>query len=92
MNIYERCVIEWGKTTQIVVVMEELAELIQACSKYIRNGKVTNNLYNEIADVEIMIGQLKHIADIDEDKLAGWKATIIKGIEHRLYNSTIFNH
>ena len=55
----------FGEKEQIAMCMEECAELIQACSKYLRDdsgGKNTeDSVVEEIADVEIMIKQVKII-------------------------------
>lgn len=54
----------FGQANQLVVAMEECSELIQALSKFIRG--VDHNVEEEIADVEIMLEQLKIIFDIKE--------------------------
>jgi len=62
-KIYKQAWGRWGATSQLVVAMEECAELIQSLSKIIRN-ETTENLLSaaeEIADVEIMIEQMKLI-------------------------------
>lgn len=66
----ERIIIEiiqhYGKELEIEVAQEELAELIQAISKYkrIKSNKNLNNIIEEISDVFIMINQLVIIFDI----------------------------
>ena len=57
----------YGEKAQHVVVMEECAELIKAISKYLRTEDIDDieNLIEEIADVEIMLEQLKFIHNID---------------------------
>ena len=57
---YHEIVEHYGVEQQLNIVQEELAELIQAISKYKRN-KTSCNLFNieeEIADVDIMLKQL----------------------------------
>lgn len=57
----------YGENEQHVVAMEECAELIKAISKLLRAVDceeildATQNLIEEIADVEIMLEQLKMI-------------------------------
>jgi NTP pyrophosphatase (non-canonical NTP hydrolase) len=51
----------FGETAQEGVAIEELAELIQAISHKHRGRR--NNIAEEIADVEIMLEQLKIIND-----------------------------
>lgn len=53
----------YGIESQRRMLVEECAELIQAISKVERNGSTTKtieNLFAEIADVEIMLEQVKH--------------------------------
>lgn len=53
----------YGYEKQLDMCTEECAELIQAISKFKRKtgGKYTANLIEEMADVEIMLRQLKII-------------------------------
>jgi len=51
----------YGLKSQMGVCQEECAELIQAISKWYRDKADMDNLYEEIADVEIMLEQLKHL-------------------------------
>ena len=53
----------WGTNAQLVMVLEEAAELSKEVAKTLRTGKVTANLADEIADVEIMLAQLSCIAE-----------------------------
>ena len=59
-EIYKKAIKKWGLTSQTTMLMEECAELIQAVSKLHRYGN-PNKMYEEIADVEIMIEQIKQI-------------------------------
>lgn len=56
----------YGKEKQLDMLIEECAELIQAISKYNR-GKSFNCVAEEIADVEIMIEQIKYLFLCGED-------------------------
>lgn len=69
----------FGYTAQSNQLIEECAELIQAVSKYRRaavKGEdekliALSNLVEELADVEIMIEQIKYLLQVpDEDILA----------------------
>jgi len=66
-KIYKKAFDKWGMNLQLTVLMEELAELIQATSKVIREGdkktSVWRGFVEEIADVEIMIEQIKTCVD-----------------------------
>jgi len=58
IKVYEKAMDRWGFKSQSIMLMEECAELIQAVSKLHRTGN-PNKMYEEIADVEIMIEQIK---------------------------------
>ena len=64
-NIYEEIIKKFGEEKQIIVAIEELSELQKALCKYLRNGELTYNLLEEMADVYIMLEQLKIIFNID---------------------------
>ncbi|MCU7195538.1 hypothetical protein GMB34_13725 [Turicibacter sanguinis] len=59
--ICRKAVEKFGIDIQQIVAMEELGELIQAISKRARGKDNRDNLAEEIADVEIMLEQLKYI-------------------------------
>ena len=60
----------FGFEKQSQQAMEELAELIQALSKYNRGKEnALENVIEEIADVEIMIEQLKYLLNIKEEQV-----------------------
>ncbi|NCE78320.1 hypothetical protein [Turicibacter sp. TS3] len=59
--ICKRAVEVFGKDTQVLMYFEEAGELAQAISKYKRGFGKKSDIAEEIADVEIMIEQLKHI-------------------------------
>jgi len=58
----------WGIKMQLLMVMEECAELQHACSKKIRNiNAPISKIAEEIADVEIMLEQIKCIWTLKYD-------------------------
>lgn len=60
----------FGKTAQLQQTQEELAELMQAISHYMRNKfNCLNDVYEEVADVQIMIAQLYIILPDAENKI-----------------------
>ena len=60
-EICKQAVNVFGKETQTMMFIEECGELFQAISKYKRGFGDETNIHEEIADVEIMLEQLKHI-------------------------------
>lgn len=57
----------YGYEPQSNMLIEEMAELTQAISKYRRNNSKKNfdNIVEEIADVEVMLHQIKHLLGIN---------------------------
>lgn len=70
MNKYNilREIVERYEYDRLDLLQEELAELIQAISKYKRYGEL-DNIIEEIADVEIMISQIKILLSINEHSI-----------------------
>lgn len=61
-NMFTKALRIYGFDAQAGMLMEESAELIVAMNKYLRNPSDINSLKDlaeEVADVEIMISQLK---------------------------------
>jgi len=58
----------YGKESQLDILQEECAELVQAISKYRRGGSFKLTL-EEIADVEIMIEQIKYLNTAAENQM-----------------------
>jgi len=81
-SIYERAIEKWGIETQIKMCIEELSELIQVLIKYGRkiNGSNRNDIAEEIADVELMIEQMKVAFNIHKD-VEEWKHEKIQRLE-----------
>lgn len=71
MTVFERAIETYGKENQIDVAIEEMSELMKALVKMNRCQRRGNggewacraNIIEEIADVEIMMDQLKLIYD-----------------------------
>lgn len=62
-EIYRSCIARWGHASQIGMMYEEMAELICALNKFNRNpsDETRKNVCEEIADVEVMMGQARLI-------------------------------
>jgi len=65
-ELYRQAIEKWGVEAQLVILMEECGELIQAVSKYLRNGcptgdhAIIHNLLKEAQDVRLLINQLEY--------------------------------
>lgn len=60
-DIYTAAVKKFGKEHQLVLCMEEMAELTKELSKNMQGSKNITNISEEMADVEIMLEQLRVI-------------------------------
>jgi len=60
-DLYKKALKKWGAELQIKVAIEECSELIKELAKFGRvvNGSTIEKISEEIADVEIMLEQLK---------------------------------
>lgn len=70
-EIFLKAAAKWGWELQTMVASEEAAEFIQALSKWWRKGLVPKGdaflqLCEEMADLEIMLDQLKCITGVEE--------------------------
>lgn len=63
--IYQKAIKTFGTPIQIVVCMEEMAELIKELTKDIRNKGNIEHIAEEIADVMIMLEQMILIFNCD---------------------------
>lgn len=65
----------FGEPHQLLVAFEEMAELTKAISKAIRYSREGHKtaITEEIADVEIMLEQVKMIFDIEDEDVEMWR-------------------
>lgn len=68
-NILYKTIKFYGEDSQYSQAQEELAELIVAISKVKRGFNARENLVEEIADVEIMLEQLKIMLQIEATEI-----------------------
>lgn len=72
-----------GTNKELVIIMEELAELSQQVSKVFRDQHDPMHLLEEVADVYICLEELMMIAGIDYDALSAAVAVKLNRIEKR---------
>ena len=65
IEVYKKALETWGQETQITMVFEEMSELQKELCKALRGEKVAGNIAEEIADVEIMLEQMKLLFEIE---------------------------
>lgn len=58
-EVLQRALDTYGSTLQIAMVFEEMSELQKELCKYLRGKYSPANIAEEIADVEIMLEQMK---------------------------------
>lgn len=85
-DTFDKSIEKHGKEPQCRQAMEECAELIQAINKFLRypSDQRYANLIEEIADVEIMLYQLKVMFNIDDDQVFAFKVEKAKREQERL--------
>jgi UDP-galactopyranose mutase len=78
-ELFHKVIQDCGKQSQKIKAIEELAELIQAIAK----GTNLSNVAEEMADVSIMLDQLKMIYD-NAKEVAGWREYKLGKLNYRL--------
>ena len=58
-KVFKKALSRFGATAQIVMVFEEMSELQKELCKLLRGKDTRRNIAEEIADVEIMLDQMK---------------------------------
>jgi len=72
INVMRQCLGQWGMNAQVGQAVEECAELIVALQKYVNRTpqpRAVDNILDEIADVEMMLAQMRLALAIDDDAL-----------------------
>ena len=83
-RLYKKAIEEHGAFLQTVVAIEEMAELQKELSKAIRNDENIGHIAEEIADVEIMLSQIKIIYGISEAEVNAHKEYKLRRLERNL--------
>jgi len=83
-RIYKKAIEKYGALMQTIVAIEEMAELQKELSKALRNQENKDHLIEEVADVEIMLAQVKLIYDISEDYVDAHKRFKLRRLAHGL--------
>ncbi|MCL2814522.1 MAG: hypothetical protein FWD23_07970 [Oscillospiraceae bacterium] len=72
IKIMQTALDRWGINAQVGQTVEECAELIVALQKYINRTpqpETADNILDEIADVEMMLAQMRLVLGINDDAL-----------------------
>jgi NTP pyrophosphatase (non-canonical NTP hydrolase) len=87
-EIYKAAINHWGEHTQLMMAMGECGELIAELNRLVtQNRSSKEQVVDEIADVEIMMGQLRYIFGNDEVDLA--KQRKLARLNHRLIDQGV---
>jgi hypothetical protein len=68
-GFFEDVIHKFGKTSQLIVAIEEFSELIKELCKTFRSPSNVENIVDEIVDCKIMLEQLQLIFDIRDFKI-----------------------
>lgn len=85
-EVFKAALDKWG-STQVIVAVEELSELQKELCKLLRGEARLSNIAEEMADVEIMLAQLK-IKFKNAEEVAMWREFKVSRLEGRLDGET----
>jgi len=71
-DVYKRAADTWGEESQVGMLIEEMGELLSAINRRHRCRTDKSTVEEELADVEIMLAQMRII--FDADLVDEWKA------------------
>ena len=83
-EILRKAINKWGNSVQLSMVKEELAELIVAVSHWERERIKKDELASEIADVLIMINQLKLMVSVSDYQIDQHRSLKLARLKERL--------
>ncbi len=86
-EIYQKALDKWGVEAQCIILLEEMAELQIEIIMSIRRGaslQIKDAIIREMADVEIMLEQMKLAFTISEAELSYFKEEKLKRLKRRL--------
>ena len=85
-EILQAAIDTYGKKSQCAMAMEECGELVQAINKVCREFSYSrrDNLIEEIADVLIMIEQLKLMFDLSDREISIMRDRKLQRLERRI--------
>jgi len=85
-ELFEKTIAKWGHRAQLEMAQEESTELALAIRKFMRKNDTTtfDAMASEIADVEIMIEQIKIMLPDIQEKVYSEKEYKLKRLENRV--------
>lgn len=85
--VCKRAVEAYGKEHQLIICMEEMAELTKELTKNLRGRRNFQDISEEVADVEIMLEQVKVIFDLKEEVSEAKEAKLLR-LQKRIIRDT----
>lgn len=85
--VCQRAVDAYGKEHQLIICMEEMAELTKELTKNLRGRRNLQDISEEVADVEIMLEQVKVIFDLKEEVSEAKEAKLLR-LQKRIIRDT----
>ena len=84
-TVFSTAILNYGETSQIHMALEEMSELAKELCKAMRYSKqkYKSKVAEEVADVEIMLEQIKMIFGINED-VEMWRLDKVVRLKERL--------
>lgn len=86
-EVLQRALDTYGSALQIMMVFEEMSELQKELCKYLRGKYSPTNIAEEIADVEIMLEQMKMLFRCADD-VRDVRRRKVERLKERLDNGT----
>lgn len=87
-DLFQQAINKWGNEAQLRQAQEECAELIHAISKFLRipnDDRVEKNLFEEMADVKIILYQLEMMFGYHAKKIDSYVKKKINRLEKRIH-------
>ena len=82
-QLYAQAIEKFGIDSQLNILIEECSEIIKEVCKRKRGYDNTDDLAQELVDVEIMIGQMRVVFGDEMDK---WKKIKLKRLKRLIEN------
>jgi hypothetical protein len=83
-KVYEECWNRFGANFQIMICLEEFSELQKELIKWLRGKDNIHNIEEEIANVELLLAQIKYGLDLSQSNIDNIKIEKIERLKTRI--------
>ena len=87
--VFERALMQYGPDAQITMVMEEMSELQKELCKYRRGRANYDYIAEELADVSIMLDQMKLLFQCG-GAVQGWRLEKVRRLAQRIAEEEVY--